>query len=75
MERLLYLIVSLHVIILYLQTLSNQKHVSIQSESYLASNIHVVITALEKIKTAKAQTSSVSEFNTLVWEQRANFSA
>ena len=48
---------------------------SIQSESYLASNIHVVITALEKIKTAKAQTSSVSEFITLVWEQRANFSA
>ena len=28
---------------------------SIQSESYLATNIHVIITALEKIKTAKAQ--------------------
>ena len=75
MERLLYFIVALHVIISYLQTLSNQKHVSIQSEAYLASNIHVVITALEKIKTAKAQTSSVSEFNTLVLEQRADFSA
>ena len=75
MEKLFCFIVALHVIIWYLQTLSNQKDVSIQSESYLASNIHFVITALEKIKTAKAQTLSVSDFNTLVWEQRANFSA
>ena len=66
MERLLNFIVALHVIISYLQTLSNQNHVSIQSESYLASKIHVVVTAMEKIKTAKAQTSSVSGFNTLV---------
>ena len=49
-----------HVIISYLQTLSNQKHVSIQSDSYLASNIHVIKTALEKIKTAKSQTSSLA---------------
>ena len=75
MERLLYFIVALHVIILYLLTLSNQKHVSIQSKLYPASNIHVVVLALEKIKTAKAQTLSVSEFNTLVREQRAYFSA
>ena len=47
----------------------------IQSESYLASNIRVVITAPKKIKTAKAQNSSFSESNTLVWEQRAYFSA
>ena len=47
----------------------------IQFESYLASNIRVVITALKKIKTAKAQTSSFSESNKFVWEQRANFSA
>ena len=48
----------------------------IQSESYLASNIHIVVTALEKIKIQqKAPTSSFSELNTLVWEQRANFYA
>ena len=47
----------------------------IQFESYLASNIRVVITVLKKIKTAKAHTSSFSESNTFVWEQRANFSA
>ena len=51
------------------------KNMCIQLESYLASNIRVVITALKKIKTAKAQTSSFSESNTFVWEQRANFSA
>ena len=47
----------------------------IQFKSYLASNIRVVITALKKIKTTKAQTSSFSESNTFVWEQRVNFSA
>ena len=47
----------------------------IKFESYLASNIRVVITALKKIKTAKAQTSSFSESNKFFCEQRANFSA
>ena len=47
----------------------------IQFESYLASNMCVVITALKKIKTANAQTSIFSESNTFVWEQRANSSA
>ena len=47
----------------------------IQFESYLASKVSVVITALKKIKNAKAQTSSFSESNKFVWEQRANFSA
>ena len=43
-----------HVIISYLQTLSNQ-NMCIQFEDDLASKIRVVITALKKIKTAKAQ--------------------
>ena len=47
----------------------------IQFEDDLASNIRVVITALKKIKTATAQTSSFGESNTFVLEQRANFSA
>ena len=47
----------------------------IQFESYLASNLRVVLTALKKIKTAKAQTSSPSESNKFVGEQRPNFSA
>ena len=51
------------------------KNMCIQFESYLASNIRVVKTALKKIKTAKAQTSSFSESNTFIWEQRADFSA
>ena len=46
-----------------------------QFESFLASNVRVVIKAMKKIKTAKAQTSSFGESNTFVWEQRANFSA
>ena len=64
MERLLYFIVALHVIISYLKTLSIQNHVSIQSESYLASNIHVVITALEKIK--KQQTHRLQALSNLI---------
>ena len=51
------------------------KNMCIQFESYLASNIRVVITALKKKKTAKAQTSSFSESNKFIWEQRSNFSA
>ena len=51
------------------------KNMCVQFESYLTSNIRVVITSLKKIKTAKAQTSSFSESNIFVWEQRANFSA
>ena len=65
MERLLNFIVALHVIISYLQTLSNQKHVSIQSESYLASKIHVVITALEKLKTVKHKLQALA--NLIHW--------
>ena len=47
----------------------------IQFEDDLASSIRVVITALKKIKTTKAHTSSFSESYTFVWEQRTNFSA
>ena len=42
----------------------------------LACSQFLVITALKKINLdIKSTTSSFSEFNTLVWEQRANFSA
>ena len=59
----------------FTNTIKSKTCMCIQFESYLASNIPVVITALKKKKTAKAQTSSFSESNKFVWEQRANFSA
>ena len=54
-----------HVIISYLQDYQI-KNMCIQFESYLASNIRVVITTPKKIKTAKTQTSSFGESNTFV---------
>ena len=79
-ERLCYFIVALSVpsrntLLFRIYRNYQIKNKCIQLESYLASNIRVVITALKKIKTAKAQTSSFSESNIFVWEQRANFSA